>query len=47
MFISFFDEIPVNKQNSPRLDAAFCQAYMALQLKKVDRIVFSIENYCR
>ena len=23
-FISFFDEIPVNKQNSPRCDAAFC-----------------------
>ena len=23
-FISFFDEFPVNKQNSPRSDTAFC-----------------------
>ena len=23
-FISFFDEVPLSKQNSPRRDAAFC-----------------------
>ena len=24
IFISFFDEVPISKQNSPRWDAAFC-----------------------
>ena len=31
-FISFFDEIPLSKQNSPKWEAAFCENKEAVQL---------------
>ena len=50
IFISFFDEIPVNKQNSPRWDAAFCGVtaglfYLPMPHKKDARLIW-VNEHC-